>query len=140
MLDIIKLLFPPDTPAIARWRIMMFAFAVMVIVHIMWACGMFKEWGVIGFARADETDKKLSPVVAEVRALKGEVRALKEDQLETSLYEALRLRCQAQSLGKQEMIQFYSKQVRGIHQNYFVVTNGVSIIVPTCAEVGYAVE
>ena len=46
MKEVIKELFPPDTPPILRWRLAVFAFCILVMFHIVWACGWLEPLGI----------------------------------------------------------------------------------------------
>lgn len=116
----------------------MFCFAGLTVLHVIWACGGFEKWGVIGFARADDADKKLAPVVLSIAALKADVKGLQIGTIEQRINEAQRLRCEAQSKGLNAAVQFYASEVRRRHREYFDLTNGVTFEVPSCADLGWA--
>ena len=95
MNEMLKELFPPDVPPVLRWRLAIFAFALLVVFHIMWACGWLEFMGISGFAKAADLEQRVTKVQNEVVGLKQGVNEIKIQLLEQSLFDAKERECTA---------------------------------------------
>lgn len=132
MKDVIKELFPPGLPPVAKWRMMHFILGVVMITFMLWTLGAFAMAGFPGFVRADDAQGKGEKVNSQLAMLSQEVKNIKIDQLEQRIYDIRRLQCTANS---SDSTRFYTEQITKMHRAYFELT-GITLNLPECREVG----
>lgn len=120
-MSLMKELFPPDVPPIARWRLAHFALGVIMTVFMMWALGLFAAIGFPGFAKA-----------ADIQSVQRDVKEINLSLLEQRIYEAQRLQCSASNAEAQK---FYDGQVKKMHREYREAS-GILLPVPDCRHLG----
>lgn len=121
MKDLLAALFPPEIPAIARWRLTMFAAAVLMCLHVAWACGWLGYLGLgRGFAYAGD--------VVQVRA---EVSSVREELIEDQIWRTRVQQCQAIKDGDSSSA--YAQRVSQLLAKYQALT-GRQYQMLSCAE------
>lgn len=121
MKEAIKELFPPDVPPVMRWRLAMFGFCVLVIFHIIWACGWLEPLGIGGFAKAADLEKRVSAVERDTKDIKIQL-------IEQSIFDAKESECTATD---ERAKRFFSQRVIALSREYFSLS-GQSIDIPPC--------
>lgn len=119
MKDAIKELFPPGIKPVQRWRISMFAFALIVIIHILWACGWLSPFNLgAGFAYASD-----------VREASSQVTGIKIELLEQALFDTRVRQCKT----PQESKHFYTEKLQQLLDKYRKAAN-IEYRLPECNE------
>ena len=104
-------LFPPGVPAVARWRLAMFAAIVLLFAHVAWACGWLKWLGIgEGFAYAGEVVK-----------VRDDVSSLKVELIEQQIWETRVRQCEAVRGGYD--MTAYGQRVTQLLAKYQALTN-----------------
>jgi hypothetical protein len=119
MKDVLQQLFPPGVKPVQRWRLSMFAFAVVVIVHILWACGWLSAFNMgAGFAYASD-----------VKEATAQVSGIKVDLLEQALFDTRVRHCKAPHESKT----FYAEKLQQLLIKYRKAA-GNDYRIPECDE------
>ena len=122
MKDALKELFPPEVPPVLKWRLAMFAVALLFLFHIAWACGWLSTLGFgSGFASASELDKRVSSV-------EDNVKEIKLSLIEQSLYNAKESECTATD---PQAERFFSSRVQALAREYLKLSE-FTFNIPPC--------
>lgn len=120
MKEAISALFPPGVPALVRWRLAVFAVLVVMIGHVIWACGWLDRFGVGGgFAYA-----------ADMIRVSDDVSSIKVELIEQKLFDTRVRQCSAQS---REPRIFYSEKLQELMRRYRELTES-DYNPPQCTE------
>lgn len=128
--ELFQELLPPGTPPITRWRLVVAGLLLASFVHVLWACGGFERWGLIGFARADDVDKKLAPVTAEVKHLQGTVKEIQLQQLEQNIFDSKRSECTSTDVDARR---FFATRTLTLARTYYELS-GTQVTIPPCPD------
>lgn len=128
MNEMLKELFPPDVPPVLRWRLAIFAFSVLVVFHIVWACGWLEFLGISGFAKASDLEQRVTKVTQEVAGVKQGVNEIKIQLLEQSIFDAKERECTAGDVAARR---FFASRVLSLSREYYALA-GSTINIPPC--------
>jgi hypothetical protein len=101
--EVVKEIFPPEVPAVIRWRLVVFAVCLAFALHILWARGMIP--GVSGFAYASDVAK-----------LRASVETILKMQLEDRLRNLQSEKCRADSEALKRVIQIEIDRLQHEHK------------------------
>lgn len=119
MKEIVEALFPPDIKPVARWRLVVFAVLVMMMIHIAWACGWLDYLHLgKGFAYADD-----------VKDAQSEVTSIKLELIEQRLFETRIRFCKADEGSRR----IYTEKIRDLMGKYQSITR-LQYQLPDCKE------
>lgn len=79
--DLIAMIFGEASPE-ERARILRMAYRIAVSGALLWAYGLLAPVGLVGFARADDVDQKITAAVAPIAAQVSNVQAVQVQQSE----------------------------------------------------------
>jgi hypothetical protein len=111
MKELLKELFPPDIPPIARWRLMVFGCCIYAVMFGVWAVSPY------GFAWAGDQEM-----------LEVKVKDINVNLLEQSLFDAKESECASTTV---EARRFFSRRVIALSREYQQLAK-VQIGIPPC--------
>lgn len=121
MRDLLMAVFPPDVPAVMKWRLSVFVALFLAGVHVAWACGWLASIGLgSGFAYAGDVAK----VTVEVSSVKTEL-------IEWQIWDARVRQCEAVKAGERSGP--YGQRVSALLTKYQQLT-GQAFPLLSCAE------
>lgn len=126
--EILQELFPPGTSRIARWRLAVFGALSFVFFHVAWACGFLTQFGLIGFAKAEE----ITAVTHNVESLSAALDEVKIQLLEQSIFEAKDSECTATD---SRSVRFFQERVIEKAREYRKIS-GIDFDIPPCRNSG----
>lgn len=119
--DIASALFPPGIPAIARWRLVIFASVAVLMFHVAWACGWLGYIGLgNGFAYAEDVQK-----------VQTDITSLRQSIIEQTMFDMQIRRCAAPQGG--ELRRFLTEKIQRLQNEYRDIT-GIVYQLPSCEE------
>lgn len=105
MKELFVSLFPPDVPAVVKWRLSIFAAVALMAAHVAWACGWLENLGIgSGFAYSEDVEK-----------VQEDVSSIKLALIEQRLFDVRLRQCSASS---QEAKRFYLQQLQELMSEY----------------------
>jgi hypothetical protein len=122
--SVLSSLFPPGVPAVARWRLAMFAAVLMLLVHVAWACGWLSRLGLgDGFAYASDVVK-----------VRDDVSSVKVELLEQQIWDTRVRQCElVNKEGNDSAASAYGQRVTQLLSKYQALT-GRTYPVLSCRE------
>jgi hypothetical protein len=118
MSKLLENLLPPDTPPVAKWRLVIAGCILALVIQAAAAWGMFSWAGVPGFV------------------LKSSFEEMMLISMEERIYNTKRLWCTAsKDDSRGESRRFYAGELNRMHLKYYRFT-GIRMDIPTCDEVG----
>ena len=119
--DVAKELFPPDVPAIVKWRLMMSAVSMVMLFHVAWACGWMAYAGLgSGFAYA-----------ADVQSMQKTLNSLRTTALEQNMFDMHLKRCAADE--GSEIRRFLTEKIESLQREYRELQSA-NYALPRCSD------
>ena len=114
------ILFPPDVPAVIKWRLAVFATIIVIVAHAMWGHGWLSGIGLgDGYAYADS-----------LKSVRADVSQIQAALTEQRIFDLRIRQCEADT---QEQKRFYTQRVQELMNEYRAIT-GTEYRLPACEE------
>lgn len=129
MSDVIKSLLPPENDPVKRWRLVVAASVIVLGLAVVAGFGAFSGVGFGGFARASDLDARVSETSKELAGVKRDVKGVKLQLLEQSVFDAKESECRSTDLNSRR---FFSQRVLELARVYYEVSEGMALGIPPC--------